>query len=309
VSIQNHYQQEAYDQWNSAHRRALWSRLLNNIQGDSSRLLDFNEVVHRLHLKNAVYRGIQMIPLDRIVGSVGRYQDFTRAFLPLREEMRSRWQDIANIEINPLGKILPPIDAYKVGEWYFVKDGNHRVSVKRHLGNPDIEAKIWEYTEDLPEIGPETNIDDFLVEAERFNFFQHTGLDDLRPDHGIQLSEPGGYTEMLLWIAHYQEALNQIDDANTPYTEAVTAWYDMIYETSVQIIERDGVLAQFPDRTSTDFFVWVMRHRAELAECCEEPVRLEHVIDDIRQQQQPGNLLTRALSTFRRKRTRVTSKP
>src|SRR5260221_8332573 len=304
MSIQNLYKQEALEYWNAAYRRALWSRLLNNVQGNASNLLDFNEVARRLQLKNAIYRGLQTIPLDRIVGSVGRYQDFTRAFLPLREGMRARWQDIANIEIDPVGKVLPPIDAYKVGEWYFVKDGNHRVSVKRQLGNPDIEANVWEYTEALPEIGPETNIDEFLIEAERFNFLQHTALDELRPDHGILLSAPGGYTELLCWIAQYQEALNEIDATNTPYSEAVTAWYDMIYETSVQIIEQNGVMELFPDRTAADFFVWVMQHRAEIATYCDDTVRVEHAINDIRQQKPSANLITRAFDALRGKRSR-----
>lgn len=302
MSIQDRYQQEALSQWNTAHRRAMWSRLLNNVQGNATRALNFKDVAYRLQLKSAIYRGLQTIPLNRIVGSVGRYQEFTRTFLPLRETMRERWQHIAHIEMNPTGVGLPPIDVYKVGEWYFVKDGNHRVSVKRQLGNPEIEAHVWEYTESLPEIGPDTDIDQFLIEAERFNFLQHTNLDALRPGHGIQLSEPGGYTEMLYWIGGYQDALNQIDETNTPYSEAVEAWYDMIYETSVQIIEQDGILSLFPDRTPADFFVWTMRHHAELVELCGEEFRLEHVINDIRQQQQQSsNPITRAFDALRHK--------
>jgi hypothetical protein len=298
LSTKNPYAQAAEDQWVQAHRRAFWSRLLDNVKGDDNHLIDFNTVAQRLNLKNTVYRGVQLIPLDHIVGSVGRYADFTRAFLPVTEAMSHRWQAVAKLQLSPVGAGLPPIEVYKVADWYFVKDGNHRVSVRRQLGEVDIDAHVWEYTDALPDVSPDTDIDTFLIDAERMDFFAHTRLDNLRPDHSINLSTPGAYTEMLYQIAHYQDALSQIDGETMAYNDAVTAWYDMIYEPSVQMIEQDGVLAQFPNRSVADLFIWVMRHHAELAEQCGS-VHLGYTIDDIKKQN--ANPLTRMIGMFRRK--------
>jgi hypothetical protein len=294
---QTPYDTEAQTQWSHAHRRALWSRLLDNVKGNANRLIDFNDVSKRLNLKNVVYRELQVIPLDHIVGSVGRYSDFTRAFLPVRDNMEERWRAVASIQLDPISRGLPPIQVYKVRDWYFVKDGNHRVSVRRQLGDVDIEAYVWEYTDPLPQVTPEMDIDTFLIEAERMDFFQHTNLDTVRPGHNIHLSRPGGYMEMLYRIATYQDALRIIDGTDIPYHEAVTAWYDMIYETSIQIIEHDGILQQFPGYTVADLFVWLMHHHDQLAECLGH-VHLEDAIVDLKRQH--ANPLVRMWTSLRR---------
>ena len=42
------------------------------------------------------------------------------------------------------GQSFPPIDVYKLGNLYFVRDGHHRVSVGRSLGANSIEAYVTE---------------------------------------------------------------------------------------------------------------------------------------------------------------------
>src|SRR5262249_27476996 len=107
--MQRQHQIEARRNWERARRRAFWNRLLTNIQGNSDRLVDFNDFAHRLKLKNAVYRGSQIIPLTHIVGSVGRYNDFTGTFLPIHEDMGERWRKVASLQLDPRSRGLPPI--------------------------------------------------------------------------------------------------------------------------------------------------------------------------------------------------------
>jgi hypothetical protein len=299
--VHQQYRIEAERKWNEARRRALWSRLLDTSRGDTSALIDFNEVAQRLHLKNSIFRGTQIVPLDKIVGSAGRYHDFNRAFLPINESMEERWRRVAALTLDPNGTGLPAIEVYKVGEWYFVKDGNHRVSVRRQIGEKDIEAFVWEYTDIPADIDPtKMDIDTFLIEAERADFLNHTGIDQIRTHHNIKLSTPGGYTDMLYRISGYQDVLRTIDNTEVTYPEAVAAWYDMIYESSVQIIEQEGILEMFPHRTAADLFVWSMRHRADLVEACEMNYTLTEAIDDIKRQQ-PTNPVSRAVSSIRRR--------
>ncbi len=254
---------EAQRQWSRARRKAFWSELRANLDGKKLRLLDFNDVSQRLRLKNAIYRGVHNVPLNKIVGSVGRYHDFTNSFLPASDRMRDRWQRIARLTLDP-NRTLPPIEALKVGDWYFVRDGNHRVSVARQVDAAYIDAEVWEYADPVLQLAPHAEIEILLIEAERLQFLEQTRLDELRPEHRIRLGAPGGYSQMLDQIARYQEALSQIDGCEMCYTEAVTAWYDMIYETSVQIIERAHILDVFPNRTAADFFIWCTNHHQEL---------------------------------------------
>jgi hypothetical protein len=255
---------EAQSTWDRARRALFWANLGTYLGRKGADLLDFNEVSHRLKLRNAVYRGTQIIPLNKIVGSTGRYNDFTRTFLPKRTNLSERWRGVAAVALDGHGMGLPPIEVYKAGEWYFVRDGNHRVSVARQLGNKSIEAYVWEYTDALPPYRPDANIEELLIEAERIEFFEQTALDKLRPGCNIRINSAGGYTELLVYIANYRDVLSKIDETDMSYSEAVAAWYDMIYEPSEQLINDCGILRQFPNATATDLFVWVMQHRAEL---------------------------------------------
>ena len=141
----DYYRQQATFQWEMAHSRAQRMKWIATLRRKNIELPDFNHVQQSLHLHTAIYRGIHVIALDSIVGSVGRFHDFIEGFLPISSELSYRWQSLAALTLDPSGSGLPPIDVFKVGEVYFVSDGNHRVSVARQLDIPDMEARVWEY--------------------------------------------------------------------------------------------------------------------------------------------------------------------
>jgi hypothetical protein len=269
--------EEARHHWDRARRRAIWMNLRQQISGQSTTLLDFNEVAQRLNLHHAVYKGVQNIPLDSIVGSMGRYQDFTGTFLPKKNDMVGRWNDVARIQLNPHGAGLPPIELYRVGKWCFVSDGNHRVSVARELGFNDIEAYVWDYPEPPLDVDPD-DIEAMLLNWERYDFLEKTKLNTLRPDHIFEVTVPGGYHYALQQIANYRQVLSKIDGEAISYEDAVTGWYDMYFEGICIKLQDIELARQFPERTMADFFVWVTRHKNELeAEYCEN-VRITQVI-------------------------------
>ncbi len=84
--------------------------------------------------------GVTSIPLARIIGSEGRVGDFDRSFHPLNDHTRDRWINIAVARRN--GDSLPPVELIQVGDSYYVRDGHHRISVARALGEAFIEAEI-----------------------------------------------------------------------------------------------------------------------------------------------------------------------
>jgi len=124
-----------------ARRKAFIQGILSLFTRRSLDLLPYDQVREQLRLYSRRFRGLQEVPLDQIVGSVGRYRDFTRTFLPRSDDLRERW---ATVEDRVKEGGLPPVELYQVGDAYFVRDGNHRVSVARVQGAPSIEAYVWE---------------------------------------------------------------------------------------------------------------------------------------------------------------------
>jgi hypothetical protein len=295
--MNNMYRDRARSEWSKVRRRALWAQLQANLGHKKINLINFTELSNRFNLGGSFYLGVRDIPLDKIIGSVGRYQDFVQAFLPINESVAARWESVAAAYLNPMSRGLPPIEVYQVGDCYFVKDGNHRVSVARHLKLPELEAHVWEYLQPVAGLVPGVDIDTLLLEAERQEFLEKTRLDELRPDHTLRLTAPGGYTDILGQIAYYHEILSLIDEVELPYSEGIIAWYDMIYATTVQLIEQAEVLRSFPNRTAADFFIWVIQHHQQLEVHYSQPVMFEEAVRDIRKQH-PSNRIKQAWQIF-----------
>ena len=127
-----------------ARRRAFLRRIGAYLRRDpaSNQLLSFDEVKGALGAISQVYLGLREVPVSKIVGSVGRHRDFDRAFLPSKPDLGTRWRRID--EIMNRAEELPPVSLYKIGDKYFVQDGNHRVSVARYQGVEMIDAEVVE---------------------------------------------------------------------------------------------------------------------------------------------------------------------
>ena len=141
-------------------RKARLRRLVLHLRGKpaaSGTATSFDEVQGSLRAYNRVHRGIRVVDLEKIVGSVGRSKDFDRSFMPLRAAAGERWKrvDLAFYR----DQVLPPVRLYKLGDAYFVEDGNHRISVARYHGIPDVEAdvtELWPARIENQDAGPET---------------------------------------------------------------------------------------------------------------------------------------------------------
>ena len=125
-----------------ARRHQVLSSLAARMRGDSdtAQSMSFDDVVSALGRRAEHYAGTKVIPLDAIVGSVDRMRDFDRRFRPTSARSRQRWERLARA--SRTGEEIPPIDVYQVGDYYFVRDGHHRVSVARSMGVKLIEARV-----------------------------------------------------------------------------------------------------------------------------------------------------------------------
>ncbi|MEW5986787.1 MAG: hypothetical protein AB1791_09150, partial [Chloroflexota bacterium] len=257
--LQQYRARRAFEQ---ARQEARREQLAARLTGRPDHLLPFEAIRAELRQQNPYYQGLREIPLDKIVGSVGRYHEFTRHFLPLNESLSDRWIRVRTM-VTRQG--WTPIEVYQVGEVYFVQDGNHRCAVARQLGNTTIEAYVWQFPAEIT-IHPQDDLDTILIRLGESNFMAQTHLDQIQPDHDIHFTSPGRYRELLAQIADLRQKLTAIDGRHFSYPEAVAAWYELIYLPTVQIIRDSTLLRDFPGRTEADLFVWLSQHRHRLSE-------------------------------------------
>jgi nucleotide-binding universal stress UspA family protein len=160
---------------------------------------------------------------------------------------------------------LSPIDVYQIDQAYFVRDGNHRVSIARQLGATHIQAHVTKVHTKVP-FSPEDKPDDLIVRAEYAEFLGRTRLDHLCPEANLSLTIPGRYRilEEHIAVHRYFIAMGLGREQEIPYEEAVTRWYDEVYLPVVRVIRERGILWDFPGRTEADLYLWVSEHRAAL---------------------------------------------
>ncbi|GEM_PF-287180 len=255
---------EGMSQFQSARMRAFWDDVKNLVQGKPAELLSFEDVRTRLRLREEYYKGLQDIPLDKIVGSVGRYQEFTRNFLPKRRVQQERWSRVYAQATGMMG--LPPIEVYKVGDVYFVRDGNHRVSVARRLGAEYIQAHVTELPTSIA-LKPDTDESELDALAAYAQFLDETRLPMTRPHHqSLMLSEPSRYTEMLGHINVHMEIMRKRMGDWVDFEEAAADWYDNVFRPAVTLIRKYNVLSHTPKRTEADLYLWMIDHLREVQE-------------------------------------------
>ncbi len=253
----------AIQDFQQARRQASLEGILARLAGRPTDLLSYEDVRRKLKAYRSSSEQLEEIPLDAIVGSVGRYSDFTRSFLPREAVDGGRW---ARVEQAMTGmKGVPPITAYKVGDAYFVRDGHHRVSVARRLGATHIEAYVSEVDVKVP-VSPDIQAEDLILKAEYADFLERTGLKEMRPEADLSVTVTGQYPVLEEHIEVHRYFMGLEQEREIPYGEAVAHWYDYIYQPIVHLIRRRGLLRDFPRRTETDLYLWIAEHRAEMEE-------------------------------------------
>jgi nucleotide-binding universal stress UspA family protein len=244
-----------------ARRRAAVHAVLGRLHGTSLALLSYEDVADRLRITGQVERGVREIPLEKIVGSVGRYDEFDRSFLPLTNHDAQRWAGVRAAAADPTG--LPPIDVYQIDDVYFVIDGNHRVSIARHMGLEFLAAHIIEIKTRVP-FPDDMRHDELILASEQAAFLDHTRLDRLRPEAELATSLPGQYDKLENHIEVHRFFIEMKEEHTLSDEEAVSRWYDEAYLPVVEAIREHGLLRGFNHRTETDLYLWIAENQAAL---------------------------------------------
>jgi hypothetical protein len=247
--------------------RARFKAFLNHVwaavSGQPTTLLSYDEIKEKLHVGGPIYRGIQTVRVDQIVGSLNRYHQFDRAFLPVEDRIAARWQSVDHAFYKDIS--LPPVVLYKVGQVYFVVDGHHRVSVAREKGQEFIEAEVRECATKV-NITPDLKPEDLKILGEKVHFLERTHLDELRPQARIRLTIPDGFDRMLEHIAVHRYFMGLDLRRDISEQEAILHWYDTVYLPIIKVIRQSKILKDFPGKKEGDLYLWVLDHQNYLAE-------------------------------------------
>ncbi len=276
--MSDEFDSRARADFSRARFKAFLNRAWAAISGQPATLLSYDEVKASLHIGGPIYRGVQTVRVDQIVGSLNRYHEFDRAFLPAEDQLATRWQNIDRAFYKDVS--LPPVVLYKVGQVYFVVDGHHRVSVARGQGQEFIEAEIRECSTRV-NITPDLKPEDLKILGEKVRFLERTRLDELRPKAKVRLTIPDGFARMLEHIAVHRYFMGIDLKRDISEEEAVLHWYDTVYFPIVEIIRQSKILKDFPGKTEGDLYLWVLDHQSYLAE--EEGQQLQPPADAARE--------------------------
>ena len=194
-------------------------------------------------------RGICSVPLEQIVGSVGRYHDFDSQFKIKDHLPPERFISVKNAMME--GKSLPPVKLYKIKDEYYVLDGNHRISAAKELGRSDIMAEIVEFI-------PSRNTIENIIYREKSEFVEQTGL-----THPIDISEVGQFPYLLEQVETHRAFLAGREKPEVTLKQAAEDWYTTIYQPMTSIIQRGNLLPSFPGRTIDDLYAYISFHQWE----------------------------------------------
>jgi hypothetical protein len=280
--------------------RARRARLLSDIArrlrrepDDVGLILPFEEVVEALGRVGQVDLGLQVVPLDAIVGTIDRAVDFDRGFRPTSARLRSRWERIAAAQRR--GEALPPVSLYKVGDLYFVRDGHHRVSVAKSLGRTDIDAYVTEVRTRL-RLGADLRVSELPLKDHERLFRERVPLDRERRAQ-IKLSDPWDFGTLAEAVEAWgframQERGNYMDRA-----EVARHWFDEEYIHVVDMLKAGGLIDS--GETETDAYLRVATDRYLLLRTHEWS---DEVLDRLRRAEQRRYRRRRRLPPKRHRR-------
>src|SRR3954452_15660291 len=243
-------------------QRARRARLLADVArrmrrepDDVALILPFEEVVDALGRAGQVDRGLQVVALEAIVGTVDRAADFDRGFRPTTTRLRSRWERIAAAQRR--GEALPPISLFQVGELYFVRDGHHRVSAAKSLGRTDIDAYVTEVKTRL-RLGRDLRISELPLKDHERLFRERVPLDAERRAK-IVLSDPWDFGMLAEMVEAWGFRMMQERGHFADRPEVARRWFDEEYTPVSEMLAAGGFVER--GETAADAYMRIAGQR------------------------------------------------
>jgi hypothetical protein len=251
-------------------------RRLRREPDDVALMLPFEEVVEALGRTGQHDLGLQVVPLEAIVGSVDRSVDFDRGLRPTSARLRSRWERINAAQRR--GEALPPVSLFKVGGLYFVRDGHHRVSVAKSLGRTDIDAYVVEVTTRV-KLGEDTLVSDLPLKDHERLFRERVPLPaDARAR--ISLRDEWEFGTLAEAVEAWGFRAMQNRGTYMDRAEVAQHWFEEEYEPVVELLRAGDLIAE--GETETEGYMRVAADRYRVLRTHEWS---DQVLDELRREE------------------------
>jgi len=254
----------AQQDFSQAKTKAFISKVASIFKPSESELLPFDQAKMLIKPDSEVYKGLTTVPLDRIVGSEGRYRDFNRHFLPNKEHLRQRWVSIDKTRYEDI--ILPPVKLYEMGGIYFVRDGNHRVSVARAKGQLEIDAEVVSLQSKI-KLDPDMSIDKIklaLISYEKADFYGQTNYEAVTGADDLNFTDVGCYDIIREHVNVHKYYLNESETVEIAFSVALLSWHENVFSPIILAVKEEKLLQLFPHRTPADLYLYLVQYWDEL---------------------------------------------
>lgn len=295
----NFTESQASEDFSKARNKAFFNEIQHFLSPEEARLISLNDVKQIIKPSNETYIGMKVIPIDKIVGSEGRFKDFDNKFFPKRSHLKNRWSHVDEAAIQSIN--LPPIKVYELAGLYFVRDGNHRVSVAKSRGTEFIDAEVVSLQSEIKLKKP-NNLADVIkqiINYEKRVFYSETGFGDITDYWCLDFSSTGQYDVIYNHILTHKYYMNQDKEEEVTLQDAIDSWFKTVYLPLISIIQKKHILRSFPKKTVGDLYVWIIRFWDDLKHKFGDDVPMtDAVLDFTKQYKIP--LSRRILNRFKR---------
>lgn len=260
----NFEQAQTEEDFAKARNKAFFNEIQHLLSPEEASLISLNDVKQLIRPINETYLGMKVIPIDKIIGSEGRYKDFDNNFFPKSSHLRNRWEHVDEAAIKSI--TLPPIKVYEIDGLYFVRDGNHRVSVAKARGTEFIDAEVVTLQSEIKLKKP-NNMNDIvkqIINYEKRLFYAETSFGDITDFWCLDFSRAGRYDVIYNHILTHKYFLNQQQEDEVSMEDAILSWFTKVYVPIISTIQKKKILKKFPKRTFSDLYVWIVRYWDDL---------------------------------------------
>ncbi|MCR5284823.1 MAG: transcriptional regulator [Treponema sp.] len=276
----NFTQSQSESDFSKAKNKAFFNEIQHLLSPEEASLISLNDVKKLIKPQNETYVGMKVIPIAKIVGSEGRYNDFDNRFFPKSSHLKNRWQHVDEAAIQAID--LPPIKVYEISGLYFVRDGNHRVSVAKSRGTEFIDAEVVSLQSEIVLKTPD-NINDMvkqIINYEKRVFYSETGFGDITDYWCLDFSRTGRYDVIYNHILTHKYYINMKEEKEISMEDAILSWFNTVYLPLVSIIRKNHIMHYFPKRTLSDLYVWVVRFWDDFKRKYGEEIPMEEAVKD-----------------------------
>lgn len=271
---------QSEEDFNKAHTKAFINEIQHLLSPEEASLISLNDVKQLIKANAETYIGMKTIPIEKIIGSEGRYKDFDNRFFPKSTHLKNRWQHVDEAAINDV--TLPPIKVYELAGVYFVRDGNHRVSVAKARGTEFIDAEVVSLQSEikLKKADSLKEIVRQIINYEKRVFYSETGFGDITDYWCLDFSSTGRYDVIYNHILTHKYYMNQNRTTEVTMEEAIKSWFFNVYFPLASIIREKYILRDFPGRTLGDLYVWTVRYWDDLKKKFGDSIPMDEAVID-----------------------------